>query len=135
MGIFKRRTVKGNARVTTAVYTVPDAWGVQAASLGMVTNTFSPASAGVHSSGSARGFIGDRGFGVNRWAGRTTYPLQTFGASIVPVADPRSRRLGIGAMAAGQPGLPGTGANAMDPTLVTLARMSSSQVAKAGLGG
>jgi hypothetical protein len=96
---FKRRTIPGNARVVTAVYTVPDQFAVQAASLGMATNTFSAMSAGIHSPGaSARGFVGDRGYGVNRWAGRTDYPLQTFGQAVVPVAEPAARRLGVSRM-------------------------------------
>jgi hypothetical protein len=130
MGWF-RRVIAGNARVTTAVYAVPDAFAVQAASLGMVTNPFSASSAGVHSPGtSSRGFIGDRGYGENRWAGRTTYPLQTFGQAVVPVAEPASRRLGVGAMPSGQPGLPGT---AGEPGMASLARMS--MLGNPGLGG
>jgi len=129
-----KRTIPGNARVVTAVYAVPDAFAVQAASLGMVTNTFSAASAGRHSPGaSARGFVGDRGYGVNRWAGRTTYPLQTFGQAIVPVADPSARRLGIGAMTSGQPGLPGTGQD--NSGMAALARISGNPLGRAGMGG
>jgi len=128
------RTIAGNSRVVTAVYAVPDQFAVQAASLGMVTNTFSEASAGIHSPGaSARGFVGDRGYGVNRWAGRTTYPLQTFGQAIVPVSDPSARRLGIGAMTSGQPGLPSTGDD--NSGLLALARLSAGPLGRAGMGG
>ena len=131
--------VPGNARVTTAIYTVPDAWGVQAASLGLMTNPFSPGANGVHgptpgSPGSSpRGWMGDRGFGVNRWAGRTSYPLQTFGQAVVPVAQPSARRLGIGAGTAGQPGLPNTGQQTGG--LSSLAWLTYNPLGRTGLGG
>lgn len=133
MGWFKR-TIPGNTRTVTAMVADPDRQSVQVASLGMMTNTFAAGSAGIHSPGaSPRGFVGDRGFGVNRWAGRTTYPLQTFGQSIVPVADPSARRLGIGAMTTGQPGLPNTG----DATggLSSIAWLSYNPLGRTGLGG
>jgi hypothetical protein len=139
MRLFRRRVVPGNTRVTTAVYTVPDRWGVQAAGLGVMTNTFSPAANGVHGptpdmgGSSARGWMGDRGFGVNRWAGRTDYPLQTFGQSIVPVADPSARRLGIGAGVAGQPGLPNTGSQTGG--LSSIAWLTYNPLGRTGLGG
>ena len=105
-----RRKVPANTVVKRSVVARPDPYSIQAASLGVMTNTFSPGSAGIHSPGaSARGFVGDRGYGTNRWAGRTTYPYQTYGHAVVPVADPTAARLGIGAGVAGQPGLPSTG--------------------------
>lgn len=132
MGWF-RRVVPGNARVTSAVYTVPDAWGVQAASLGVMTNTFSPGAVGVHDPGaSAKGWMGDRGYGVNRWAGRTSYPLQTFGQPIAPIADPSARRLGIGAGVAGQPGLPNTGEQTGG--LSSIAWLTYNPLGRTGLG-
>jgi len=134
MGLFRRRVIPGNSRVVTAVYTVPDQWSVQAASLGMATNTFSPASTGIHSGGaSARGFVGDRGYGVNRWAGETTYPLQHFRAAVAPIADPLSQRVGLGAGVSGQPGLPSTGQ--ATGGLSSLAWMSYSPLGRTGLGG
>jgi len=134
MGLFRRRVIPGNARVTTAVYAVPDQFAVQAASLGMATNTFSAAAAGVHQGGaSPRGYVGDRGYGVNRWAGETTYPLQTFGQAAVPVADPLSRRLGIGAMTSGQPGMPSTGSETGG--LSSIRWLSYNPLGRTGLGG
>lgn len=110
------RTIRGNAVFDRVVRFVPDAFAVQAASLGLMTQTISPGSAGVHSPGASRlGFVGDRGYGVNRWAGRTPYQqgaVQAIGQPIAPVGDPLSQRLGIGAMPAGQPGYPSTGMDA-----------------------
>lgn len=105
-----RRCVPGNARVTTALVFLPDAWSMQAASLGAVTNTYSPAAAGVHSPGAGtRGFVGDRGYGVNRASGAGLEPIQRFAGLAAPVITPKSQRLGAGAGVAGQPGLPSTG--------------------------
>ena len=68
------RTIPGNAVHDVVVRYVPDAFAVQAASLALATLPFSAMSVGVHSPGaSAKGFVGDRGYGVNRWAGRTPY--------------------------------------------------------------
>jgi hypothetical protein len=114
------RVVAGRAAWVTTLATVPDAWAVQAASLGIMTNTFSPAST------SGNTYTGDRGFGVNRWAGRTIDAVQNFHGAAAPVLRPRSTRLGIGAMTAGQPGLPNTGG--VD-NLGPVAYMSMSQVA------
>lgn len=128
------RLIRGRSRVTTAVVCDPDAFAVQAASLGMMTAPFGQGSVGVHSPGaSARGFTGDRGFGVNRWAGRTTYPLQHYAGAIGPVADPTAQRLGIGAGVAGQPGMPNTG----DQTggLSAVAWMSYNQLGRPGMVG
>lgn len=104
------RRIPGNARVTTALVYDPDPFSVQAASLGLVTSTYSPASAGVHSPGAGtRGFVGDPGFGVNRSAGAGGAPMQHFRGAIAPIALPDSQRLGLGAGVSGQPGLPSTG--------------------------
>ena len=132
------RVVRGNGRVVAALVYEPDAWAVQAASLGIATGTFSPMSAGVHSPGaSARGFVGDRGYGVNRWAGRTPYQqgaVQDLGAPVQPILTPLSQRLGIGAMPAGQPGFPSTGQD--DGGLAALAAMGYGQLNnRTGLGG
>jgi hypothetical protein len=129
-----RRMIKANTRVAVALVADPDPFAIQAASLGVMTNPFSPASAGIHSPGaSPRGFVGDRGFGVNRWAGRTTYPLQHWAGAIKPVSDPSAQRLGLGAGVAGQPGLPSTGG--LTGGLSSLAWMSWSPLGRAGLGG
>lgn len=113
---MRRRTIPGNGRTTVAVVFGPDRQSIQAASLGMATNTFSPMSAGVHSPGaSARGFVGDRGYGVNRMTGKSN-PVQLFAglaAAVRPIRDPRSARLGAGAGVSGQPGLPSTGTGAL----------------------
>lgn len=103
------RVIRGNARTVTSVVCDPDQFSLQAAGLGVATNTLSPMSAGMHSSGQARGFTGDRGYGVNRFAGALDYAVQGFHAPVAPISDPLSNRLGIGAGAAGQPGLPNTG--------------------------
>lgn len=108
-----RKVIPGNGRTTVALVFGPDAHSLRlAGSMAIATNTFSPMAAGVHSPGaSARGFVGDRGFGVNRMGGRTD-PLQFYAgaaAATAPVSDPLSRRLGLGAMTSGQPGLPSTG--------------------------
>jgi hypothetical protein len=112
------RVIRGNGRKVIAWMFGPDAQSRQlATAMAVNTNTASPASVGVHGrtpgmGGASRmGYVGDRGYGVNRFAGRTD-PLQFFAgaaAAIKPIADPRSRRLGVGAMTAGQPGLPNTG--------------------------
>ena len=129
-----RRRIPANTRVATALVADPDRFAQQNASLGVMTNTFSPGSAGRHSPGaSPRGFVGDRGFGVNRWSGRTTYPYQTYGHAISPVVDPRSQRLGLGAGVAGQPGLPSTGG--LTGGNSSIAWLSWSPLGRAGLGG
>jgi len=109
------QVIPGNGCVTTALVFGPDAHSLRlAGSMAIATNTFSPMAAGVHSPGaSPRGFVGDRGYGVNRMTGRTD-PVQFFAgaaAAVNPVRDPRSRRLGAGAGPSGQPGLPSTGAD------------------------
>ncbi len=132
------RVVPGNGRVVAALVFDADAWSVQAASLGLATNTFSPMSVGVHSPGaSSRGVVGDRGYGVNRWAGRTPYQqgaVQALGAPVQPILTPMSQRLGIGAMPAGQPGFPSTGQD--DGGLAALQWMGYGQLNnRTGLGG
>lgn len=132
------RVIPGNGHVVATVVYEPDAWSVQAASLGLATNTFSPMSAGRHSPGaSPRGFVGDRGYGVNRWAGRTPYQqgaVQALGAPVQPILTPLSQRLGIGAMPAGQPGFPSTGQD--DGGLAALAAMGYGGLNnRTGLGG
>lgn len=129
-----RRTITARAVERRAVIGQPDRFALQIASLGVITNTLSPASAGIHGpTTQPRGFTGDRGYGVNRWAGRTSYPYQRYGAAIVPIADPTAARLGIGAGVAGQPGLPNTGSQTSG--LSSLAWLSYSPLGRAGLGG
>jgi hypothetical protein len=113
------RVIRGRYETTTVTRPLPDAQAISVAgSMAVATNTFSPMSAGVHSPGaSARGFVGDRGYGVNRFAGRTD-PKQAFGPVTAPVLDPASRAVGIGAGVSGQPGLPNTGTGATPNPLV-----------------
>lgn len=130
------RTIPGNARQELVTVYGPDRFSIQAASLGVITNTFSPASAGRHSAGATpRGFAGDPGYGVWRWAGEAPYaggPVQPLSAPVVPVADPRSKRLGIGAGVAGQPGMPSTGVHGITGPLALL---GYTQFGAAGMGG
>src|SRR5207342_1982472 len=109
------KKIQNNGRVTTVTYYVPDRFAVQAASLGMATNTFSPMSSGTSAGGaSARGPMGLPGYGMNRFAGERAYQRgtkQDLGAPVAPVLYPRSRRLGLGSGVAGQPGMPSTGAD------------------------
>jgi hypothetical protein len=134
VGFFSRRTVKGNARVATAIVTVPDQFSVQIASLGAMTNTFSPGAAGMHSPGaSAKGWMGDRGYGVNRFAGELPYAIQNWAGGIQPIRDPVSKRLGAGAMPSGQPGLPSTG-DVNSSGFNSLAAMSWGQLGRPGMG-
>lgn len=108
------RVIRGNGRQETITVYGPDAWSYQAASLGIATNPYGAMSAGVHTSGTPRGFSGDRGSGVNRWGGATLFPLQQFSSAVVPIAAPlpQSSYLGFGAGVSGQPGLPSTGQDA-----------------------
>lgn len=103
------RVIRSNDRVETRLVGAPDPMSVQIASLGYVTNTFSPASAGIHSGGQPRGFTGDRGFGVNRFAGALDHaigPIQHYGGLTNPLHNPLAQRVGLGAMTSGQPGFP-----------------------------
>lgn len=130
-----RRVIPGNARQMVTTFYVPDQFSIQAASLGMATNTFSPMSAGRHTRGTDRGFTGDPGYGVNRWAGARAYlagAQQNIAAPVAPIYDPLSRRLGIGAMPAGQPGMPSTGADAGG--LGALAWLGYGQINQLGMG-
>lgn len=117
-GPARRRVVRGNGILVTGIVFEPDRWSQQAASLGQAVNTFSPMSVGRHTPGaSAKGFVGDRGYGVNRWAGadaRAAGPRQNLAAPSAPVRAPvrSSMMLGYGAGVAGQPGLPSTGQDA-----------------------
>jgi len=128
-----RRVIRPNQEVRTALVALPDAFSIQAASLGLATNPYSAMSVGVHAPGSSKkGWMGDPGYGVNRWAGRISGPMQNWGGAIAPVTIPSAARVGIGAGVSGQPGLPSTG----DTTgavgslgWVTLAQMSP------GMGG
>jgi hypothetical protein len=106
------RLIRSRSKTVAALVALPDAFSLQAASLGLATNPFSAMSAGVHQAGaSAKGWMGDPGYGVNRWAGRLPrdQPYQHFGGATAPVTQPSAARLGIGAMVSGQPGLPSTG--------------------------
>lgn len=126
-----RRTIPDNARTTTALIFVPDAHSVSlAASMVAATLPFSPMAVGRHSSGTARGFSGIPGYGVNRMAHKLPYALQAFYSAIGPISQPRSRRLGAGAMPSGQPGLPSAGQQATS----SIALMSFSQLGP-GMGG
>jgi hypothetical protein len=105
------RRLPGNGRpVTTWVYDA-DIHAQRIASLGAYTNTFSPANYGLHGphDASPSGYTGDPGYGVNRWAGKSAFPVQNFIGMVAPIANAKNRRLGIGVGVAGQPGLPNTG--------------------------
>jgi hypothetical protein len=128
--VAARKVVPGNARVMTVLVHVPDRWGIQAASLGVMTNTFSPASRGVHDAASPIGYIrGLLGHGVNRGAGRTP-PMQHFGGAYAPAVNPKDKRLGIGAGVSGQPGLPSTGTMG---GVASLGWLSLGQVRRTGM--
>lgn len=105
--MFGRKIVPGNTRTVPALVADPDAWSLQAASLGLVTAPFSPAARGTHYGGTS--YTGLAGYGVLRWAGAGNVPVQRFGGPIAPIAAPDSQRLGFGAGPGGQPGLPSTG--------------------------
>lgn len=111
------RVIKGNARQVTTTVFGPDAFALQAASLGIAVNPFGAMSVGRHTSGTPKGYSGDRGYGVNRWAGETIYPLQHFAGAAGPVASPAagSYLVGFGAGVGGQPGLPSTGVQSGSP--------------------
>jgi len=118
------RKIPGNARPTVAYYFGPDAFAIQAASLGHMTNTFSPASTGVHSAGAtARGYAGLPGYGVNRFD-NDLGPMQGFHGAIQPIRDPKSRRLGADWGPSGQPGLPQTGYDAQGLAYIGIGELS-----------
>jgi hypothetical protein len=110
------RWIRGNARTVSTTVCGPDAQSQQLANaMVLATLPFSPMAAGVHSAGaSPRGFVGDAGYGVSRFAGRTL-PYQRTAAAVRPVASPLGRMLGLGAGVSGQPGYPSTGTGAINP--------------------
>lgn len=114
----RRKTYPSNARIVPVVVYDADIHAKRAASLGLMTNTLSPGAVGVHRhpDRSPTGYTGDPGFGVNRWAG-DTQPLQNFFGLVGPITHAKSKRLGAGAGASGQPGLPSTGADVGDTSL------------------
>jgi hypothetical protein len=112
-----RQIIPGTGQRVVAWLFGPSRLSVQLANaMAIATNTFSPMSAGVHNASTQpRGFTGLAGYGVSRQAGRTG-ALQAFaGAAALPLANPKSRRLGFGAGVAGQPGLPNTGGDGAGP--------------------
>lgn len=124
------RVIRGGGTPVTITVSGPDRWSTAlAASLAIATNTRSPMSVGMHD-GRPRIASGVSGYGANRQAGRVA-PLQNFASQRAP-AVPGSRRLGLGAGVAGQPGLPGTsgGGAAITPA----ALMSLSQTSAPGWG-
>lgn len=138
MGWFHRREVASRDVGVLGWLARPDAFARQAASLGLMTNTFSPGSAGVHgSSTQPRGFTGDRGYGVNRFAGALDYAagsVQDLVRPVGPIRSPASQRVGLGAGVSGQPGFPNTGADAGG--LASLAWLGYGQLNnRTGLGG
>lgn len=129
---IRGRLVRSRDVVTTVIHARPDGFALQAASLGLMTGTFSPGARGRHD-GAAGIMTGDRGYGVNRMTGAIAYaagPVQQYGAAAAPVLAPTSARVGFGAMSSGQPGLPNTGAQTGSSTL---ARLSAYQMSN-GLG-
>lgn len=130
------RVIRNNSQPVLAVIHPPDAMSVQlATAMAVATLPFSPMAAGVHTSGTARGFSGDPGYGVNRWAGRTPYAVQNFAGAGNPVrgVNARSKRLGAGAGVSGQPGLPNTGGDTGG--LGTLAWLGYGQLNSLGMMG
>lgn len=106
------RRIPGNGHpVTTWVYGADEQSKQLATTLAVAVNTFSPMAHGVHNppDRGRRGFTGDPGYGVNRWAGKTLDPVQHFAGAVQPIRDAKSKRLGAGAGVSGQPGLPSTG--------------------------
>jgi hypothetical protein len=141
MGLF-RRFRRGETLPSTAYQEVVTNWGPdvlardRAESMANATNTASPMARGVKRSG-AMGFTGDRGYGVNRWAGGmwvNNIPVspQGYYSVVSPQADPLSLRLGYGSGVAGQPGLPSTGSN--DSADASAWLMSLNQLTP-GMGG
>jgi len=136
--MFRRREVASRDAGFLGWVARPDRWARQIASLGMATNTFSPASAGVHgASTQPRGFTGDRGYGVNRFGGALDYAagsVQDLTAPVHPLRSPVSDRVGLGAGVSGQPGYPSTGQDAGG--LASLAWLGYGQLNnRTGLGG
>jgi len=122
---MSKRVVAGNGTPLTITVFGPDRWSYQAASLGVVTNTRSPASSGTP-------YSGDRGYGPNRWTGASPQPMQSFAGAANPVVFPQNVDVGLGSGVSGQPGLPSTGGLT---GLGALATMSGSPLGRPGLGG
>lgn len=105
------RRIRSNENVVPlTVFGPGDDWSTHAAQLGLFTNTFSVAARGSD-------YTGVPGYGVNRWAGATDYPLQRFTTPITPVSVPFTPGVGIGSGVSGQPGWPSTGTS---PSLASL---------------
>src|SRR5882672_2338449 len=97
------RVIPSNEHIMPlTVFGPGDPFSMRAANLGLWTNTFSRASRGSD-------YTGVPGYGVNRFAGATPYPVQRFGQPIRPVADPFTPGVGLGSGVSGQPGWPSTG--------------------------
>lgn len=109
-------TYPANGQPVTAWVYGADVHAMRAASLGHMTNTFSPGARGTHRwpDSATWGFRGDPGYGVNRFSGRTLSPVQQWYGLVHPLAGTaaRSKRLGANAGVSGQPGLPSTGNDA-----------------------
>lgn len=121
------RVVPGNGTQHVVTVYGPDRWSVQAASLGVVTNTRSPAASGTP-------YAGDRGYGLNgnRWTGAGPNPLQAFHGAAIPVLYPQNVGIGMGAGVSGQPGWPYTSSTNAPSALAT---MSGTPGGRPGLGG
>lgn len=108
---MRRREIPANIQPAIAWVSGPDHMSqMLASSLAFATTTSGIMAAGVHTSGTDRGFAGVNGHGVNRWAGRTD-PQQGFTGAAAPNGSAEARRLGFGAGPSGSPGLPNTGGN------------------------
>jgi hypothetical protein len=128
------RRIPDNGRPALAVVYGPGPLSVQlATTMAVATAPFSPMAAGRHSpGGTARGYSGDRGYGVNRFAGKLPYAVQNFYGAALPVRSPKSQRLGAGAGVSGQPGLPNTGGDAGG--LDALAYLGYTQLSSLSMG-
>jgi hypothetical protein len=100
------RTIRGRWHPQVTIVNDPDAFALQAQSLGIATLSQSPMSMGTGD----RGYIGDRGYGLNgnQFTG-DTLPHLPIQAPAQPVLTPSQTNVGIGAMVSGQPGLPNSG--------------------------
>ena len=128
------RVIPSNVRQVTTTVTVDSPFAQQFQSLAMVIDPFGPMSHGTHLPqlpiGPMQGLYGS---GVHRAAGRTPGPLQHFNQPPRPVASPQWKKLGIGAMVSGSPGLPGT--NGQATIDMSLARMSVPPGGRRAMGG
>lgn len=102
------RTIRARWRPQVTIVNDPDAFAVQAQSLGMATLPQSPMSIGTGD----RGYVGDLGFGLNgnKFSG-DTLPHLALPAPAQPVLTPSQLNVGFGAGVSGQPGLPNTGSD------------------------